>query len=391
MRQLATVQTITDIQPIPDADAIEVASVLGWKVVIKKGEFNIGDRIVYCEVDSIMPERPEFEFLRPVKFRVKTRRMRGQISQGIVFPLSVLTTTPKSIENKHVIVGMHGSELKILYQPEIEFELDSNDEPNAGPFTMVLTDGLDVTDFLGVIKYDIPEEDTGLTVNGQGGRSAMKRGFPNWIPKTDETRIQSVPRVLEDAVGTGIYITEKLDGSSYTCFLKDNEFGVCSRNQEKKEIPTCHFWEATRRLGIEEKLREYKQKTGIELALQGELVGPGIQKNKYGLVERSIYFFNAFKVATGSFVDYAELLNIVLDLDVNLVPLLFLKSGTKIGDPGFSTVDDFIKLSTMKTNLYPQSVWAEGIVVRPLVESTHRKLGRFSFKAINPEFLLKYD
>lgn len=385
MRQLATVQTITDIQPIPDADAIEVASVLGWKVVIKKGEFNIGDRIVYCEVDSIMPERPEFEFLRPVKFRVKTRRMRGQISQGIVFPLSVLTTTPKSIENKHVIVGMHGSELKILYQPEIEFELDSN----AGPFTMVLTDGLDVTDFLGVIKYDIPEEDTGLTVNGQGGRSAMKRGFPNWIPKTDETRIQSVPRVLEDAVGTGIYITEKLDGSSYTCFLKDNEFGVCSRNQEKKEIPTCHFWEATRRLGIEEKLREYKQKTGIELALQGELVGPGIQKNKYGLVERSIYFFNAFKVATGSFVDYAELLDIMIDLELQMVPILVVN--TVIGEPGYQTVDSFIKLATIKTTINLSGVWAEGIVVRPLVESTHRKLGRFSFKAINPEFSLKYD
>jgi RNA ligase (TIGR02306 family) len=219
----------------------------------------------------------------------------------------------------------------------------------------------------------------------------MKRGFPNWIPKTDETRIQSVPRVLEDAVGIEIYVAEKLDGSSYTVFLKDDEFGVCSRNQEKKEIPTCHFWEATRRLGIEEKLRGYKQKTGRELALQGELVGPGIQKNKYGLTERTIYFFNAFDVASGRFVDYQELLSIVLDLDVQLVPVLFTGSGTKIGDPGFATVDDFVKLSTIKTHLYPQSVWAEGIVVRPTVEQFHRKLGRFSFKTINPEFLLKYD
>ncbi len=369
MRQLATVQTITDIQPIPEADAIEVASVLGWKVVIKKGEFNIGDRIVYCEVDSIMPERLEFEFLRSVKFRIKTRRMRGQISQGIVFPLDVLTQT---VKNGRIIGLCEGQFLEI-----------STEE------LLPLTDGLDVTDFLGVIKYDIPEEDTGITVNGQGGRSAMKRGFPNWIPKTDETRIQSVPRVLEDAVGTAIYITEKLDGSSYTCFLKDDEFGVCSRNQEKKEIPTCHFWEATRRLGIEEKLREYKQKTGTELALQGELVGPGIQKNKYGLVERSIYFFNAFKVATGSFVDYAELLNIMIDLELQMVPILV--ANTVIGEPGYQTVDSFIKLATIKTTINLSGVWAEGIVVRPLVESTHRKLGRFSFKAINPEFSLKYD
>jgi RNA ligase (TIGR02306 family) len=357
MRQLATIQTITDIQPIPDADAIEVASVLGWKVVIKKGEFNIGDRIVYCEVDSIIPERPEFEFLRPVKFRVKTRRMRGQISQGIVFPLSVLETTTNPPDTYEGLIA-------------------------------AMVDGLDVTDFLGVVKYDIPEEDTGITVNGQGGRSAMKRGFPNWIPKTDETRIQSVPKVLEDAVGTAIYITEKLDGSSYTCFLKDDEFGVCSRNQEKKENDSCHFWEVSRKFSVREKMEAFYEAHKDEfpegLAIQGELAGPGVQQNKLKLPERTLFVFNIYNIATRTFCNFKELVDYSAEMGLTTVPILNVQFVLN------HTVHELVELATRKSAIYPGAE-AEGIVIRPLVESSHRKLGRFSFKVINPKFLLKYD
>lgn len=94
-------------------------------------------------------------------------------------------------------------------------------------------------------------------------------------------------------------------------------------------------------------------------------------------------------MATGSFVDYAELLNTMIDLELQMVPILAVN--TVIGEPGYQTVDSFIKLATIKTTINLSGVWAEGIVVRPLIESTHRKLGRFSFKAINPEFSLKYD
>lgn len=90
MRKLATIRTISDIRPIPGADRIEVAQVDGWECVVQKGEFQIGQLIVYVEVDSIMPERPEFEFLRDRKFRVRTIKLRKQVSQGLVLPMSIL-------------------------------------------------------------------------------------------------------------------------------------------------------------------------------------------------------------------------------------------------------------------------------------------------------------
>ncbi|MBQ9247308.1 MAG: hypothetical protein IJ171_01830, partial [Ruminococcus sp.] len=90
-RALAHVEQIVDIQPIPDADKIEVATVLGWKVVIAKADgFKVGDKVVYIEIDSKVPDRPEFEFLRDRKFRVKTIKLRGQYSQGLIVPLSIL-------------------------------------------------------------------------------------------------------------------------------------------------------------------------------------------------------------------------------------------------------------------------------------------------------------
>jgi len=83
MRKLATIQKIKSLEPIPEADKIEKAIVLGWQLVVKKGDFKVGDYCVYCEIDSVLPERPEYEFLRPRKFRIKTAKLRGQISQGI--------------------------------------------------------------------------------------------------------------------------------------------------------------------------------------------------------------------------------------------------------------------------------------------------------------------
>ena len=101
-RKLATIERISEIHPIPDADAIERAVVRGWSVVTKKGEHEVGDLVVYCEIDSVMPERPEFEFLRPRGFRVKTIKLRNTFSQGIVFPLSILNYVGeiKEIDNK---------------------------------------------------------------------------------------------------------------------------------------------------------------------------------------------------------------------------------------------------------------------------------------------------
>ena len=225
MRTLATLQRIKALAPIEGADAILKATVLGWQLVVKKNEFQIGDLVIYCEIDSLMPDRPEFEFLKPRAMRIRTVRLRGQVSQGICFPLTLL--------------------------------------PAGAP----RTEGSDVTDILGITKYEPPMP---------ASLSGLAKGlFPSFIPKTDETRVQVLQELLEKYAGTTCYVSEKLDGSSVTYFLRHGEFGVCSRNLELLETSENSLWNVARVLAIEEKLRALNR----NLALQGEIIGEGIQGN----------------------------------------------------------------------------------------------------------------
>ena len=192
VRKLASIQKVIDIKPIEGADRIEVATILGWQLVVKKGEFKIGDYCVYCEIDSILPDKPQFEFLRKKKFRIKTMKMRGQISQGIAFPLSIL--------GDETNIGFHIN--NIISNTDFE--------------EMCL--GQDITEELGITKYELP-----IPANMAG---KVKGNFPSFIPKTSETRIQNIPYILEKYKGTHCYISEKLDGTSVTYYLKDDIFGV---------------------------------------------------------------------------------------------------------------------------------------------------------------------
>ena len=180
MRKLASIQKIQSLSPIPDADKIELAQVLGWKVVVKKGEFQVGDLVVYCEIDSLLPKKPEFEFLKDSNYRIRTRKMRGVISQGICFPLDVLPIETKwHIEEmeKARIANIHGADGAI---------------------------GMDVTKELGIEKYEppIPAELAG----------EAKGALPSFLIKTDEDRIQILPEILIKYGGLQFIATEKIDG-----------------------------------------------------------------------------------------------------------------------------------------------------------------------------------
>lgn len=382
---LATIERVLSVEPIEGADSIEKITVLGWELVAKKGEFQPGSLCVYAQVDSILPPRPEFAFLEAVKYRIKTRRMRGQISQGIAFPLTVLTSgNPKSYigwndltqNNSFVYVNSEG-----------------------GCNILSLTEGADVTEILGIVKYDPPEEDTGLEVDGKPGKSATKGNFPSFISKTDETRIQAVPVVLCDSVGEVLFATEKLDGSSMTVFLVPDEnltdgtlrFGVCSRNQEKKELETCHFWSLARRLDLENKMRQHvsanaPRRFNQGIALQGELVGPGVQKNKLKLKEHDFFCFNVYDIETREFLSFDDFIGACETMGVQTVPVIY--DNLQIDEN--TTVHTLVELATRKSVVCPTAE-AEGLVFRTKTESRHRKLGRFSFKAINPLFSLKHD
>jgi RNA ligase (TIGR02306 family) len=332
MRKLASIQRIKSLEPIVGADAIEKATVLGWELVVKKGEFQVGDACVYCEIDSLMPARPEFEFLKPRGMRIRTVRLRGQFSQGICFPLSILP---------------------------------------AGADTQ---EGADVTDVLGIVKYEPP-----IPANLAG---KVKGCFPGFLPKTDETRVQVLQAVLDEFRGTICYVTEKLDGSSVTYYLNDGEFGVCSRNQDLYETPDNSIWRVARELDVEAKLRSL----GGDFALQGEIIGEGVQGNKYKLRGQTVRFFNAFEIAKVRHLDRAEFFRVMDTLQLTPVPLLCSDYALS------SDIPELVRMAIAPSQLNP-ALPREGIVIRPLEErrTATAGLGRVSFKAINPEFLLKFE
>jgi hypothetical protein len=189
-RALATIQEVTAVDPIENADRIERVSIQGWHVVSKKGEFKVGDRCVYVEIDSILPVRPEFDFMAERHYKVKTIRLRKQISQGIVFPLSILPR-PIGLE-----IGTDVTEI-------LGIKKNEPDVNNQNPIFTKKDRGL----YAKVIKPILYNWAYGIRRNPSLGAP-----FPQFIPKTDETRVQWMNAVLTKFAGQRFYETEKLDG-----------------------------------------------------------------------------------------------------------------------------------------------------------------------------------
>lgn len=335
-RHLASIQQIVDIQPIQNADSIELARVLGWNVVIKKGQFTIGEPVIYLEIDSITPQTPMFEFLKDKHYKVKTIRLRGQISQGLCMPLSIL--------------------------PPGEYNI-----------------GDDVTEILGVTKYEKP-----IPVNLKG---RVRGRFPMGIHKTDEIRVQSVPNVLERHKGKIFQISEKLDGTSCTMFL-DPETGlhVCSRTLDLAP-DTDHkfngtvYWDIANKINAEEILKAL----GKTIAIQGEIIGPKIQDNKYELKEHQFRVFNLWDMVSNCYLEH----DVMMDaLDGLGLPEDFYVP--YIGTIELNhTVDEIVQMAVGRSVLNGNTL-REGLVFRSVPESIDYEIGRLSFKAISPEFNLHY-
>jgi len=349
-RKLATIEKIMEIYPIEGADSIERAVLRGWNVVVRKDEFKVDDLVIYCEIDSVMPERPEFEFLRPRGFRIRTIKLRKQISQGIAFPLSILESVGVWIDDKKEII-------EILAEDEL----------------VNIEVGTDMTYFLGITKYEapIPAELSGK----------VKGGFPSHSIKTDEERIQNLIENYEDYRKEVWIATEKLDGSSASYFIYDNEFGVASRNLQLIESETNTFWKVARELEIEKKMRKYMADHNMMgLTLQSELYGEGIQKNKYRLKGQTVRFFRAFDPINYKFFSFTD--PIFEELDLQTVPII---------DNNFilpENYEDLIIYADGRSLL--AEIAREGIVF--VAKEHHEKYqGRLSFKVISNKFILKHD
>lgn len=338
-RRLATIRTIAELNPIPGADAIECATVDGWNVVVKKGEFAVGDLAVYFEIDSWLPaSNPAFAFLMSKSSeyqgvpgtRLRTIRLRGQVSQGLLLPLATFDIHP------------HIAEL-------VE----------------------DLTDVFGILKWERP-----MSANLGG---TARGNFPSFIPKTDQERIQNIyGRVVHHYADKLFEVSVKLDGSSMTVYRKDEDVGVCSRNLDLTETEGNSFWKAAR----DQKLIEAMQAYGLNLAVQGELIGEGIQGNPEGLAGRRMYIFDIYNIDSERYLLPCERAIVVTHLQelgadvtqVPLVPGIFKPSD-------FESIGDMLKFAEGKCSIGGKNE-REGLVWKELNSD-------FSFKTISNKFLLK--
>lgn len=360
-RKLATIERISEIHPIENADAIERAVIRGWNIVIKKSEFKVGDLCVYCEIDSLLPERDEFEFLRPRGFRIKTIKLRGQISQGIAFPLEVLESVG---EFQSVFGDPRWDTLLLLNKP-----LESGDD------AIPIVPGEDVTEALGVTKWEpqLPAELSG-TAKGR---------FPSHSIKTDEERIQNLIDHYDTFRKEKWIVTEKVDGSSASFFIYDGEFGVASRNLQLKENDTNTFWQVARELNIEEKMRAYMADHSLEaLTIQGELLGEGIQKNKYRIKGHTVFFFRMFDPIRYQFMPLEQMISGFKEMGLKMVPIV---------DTCFElpkSYDELIKFADGRSMIADTA--REGFVF-VAKNPSYSDSGRLSFKVLSNKFILKYD
>ena len=365
-RHLATIRRITRLEPIPNKDRIELAFIDGWQVIVKKGEFEVGGKCVYVEIDSVLPPKPEFEFLKSKNYRIKTMKMSGVRSEGICFPMSILPGN------------------------ELEYPIDK-----------------DVTDLLGIKQYEETMDDGGSNVQQIPEHKTkwpwwlmkykwfrrlvtQKRvnGFPSFVQKTDECRVQNAPFYLQNK-SVKWDVTEKCDGQSGTFvlvkhkskipFMKPKyEFIVCSRNRRLGGKPDgTSYWDVTVKYDIENVLKKMIWHNDW-VCIQGECVGPKIQGNKYKFKSNDLYVFN---VIYGSRNERRRLPSpegkkVVEQYGLKFVPIV--ATGVTLPD----TVDEMLKMAHGQSAI--GDTLREGLVCRSVD-------GVSSFKAVDPEFLMKYD
>lgn len=341
MRKMAVIKRIDKLDPIPGADAIEVASVGGWKVVVKKGEYQPSDLAVYCEIDSWIPHdlvpflskgKEPRVYEDVVGERLKTIKLRGQVSQGLLLPLY----------------------------------------PTCNFIESLLFEGLDVSAPLNIQKWEapIPAKLAGV----------MKGNFPSFLNKTDQERVQNLTEEIQYYTEQGFQfeITEKLDGSSMTVYVNGpEESGVCSRNIDLKQTEDNSFWKVAIRENLIEKLRGLTEDYGY-YAIQGELIGEGVQGNKYNIKGQDFYLFDVYDIRKGEYLKPVERRAFANVLGIKHVPVL---QGCGDKDLGVGDIQELLVWAEGKSLLNPK-VEREGIVFKCLTNEV-------SFKAISNKWLIK--
>lgn len=347
-RKLASIRRIDFIKSIPGADAIECAILGGWPVVVKVGEFKVGDLAIFCEIDSFVPhviapflskgkEPSEYNGVRGE--RLRSIRLRKQLSQGLVLPMSILADYAR---------GDDGDGNMTWYDP-----CDSYQE------------GEDVSDVLGIIKWE-PVIPACLAGDARGV-------FPSSIPKTDQPRVQNLTTEFEGYCDYTFEVSEKLEGTSFTCALIDGDFHVCSRNLSLKLTNDNTYWKVAVESSIESRMREL----GLDnMAIQAELVGPGIQANIYKLAKHEFYVFDIFDIKRGVYLLPSERAELCEKLKFKHVPVIGFESLAG------KTIEDMLAMADGMSQL--NQAPREGLVFKRVDGFEH-------FKVVSNQYLLGSD
>jgi len=360
MRKLVSIQRISKLEVIPGADKIELATVKGWKVIVQKGLHRENDLVAFCEPDSFLPIDKRYEFLHKSGYkktvnlgegyRVKIMKMRGQVSQGLILPLSDL------------------------------HELED----------------VEIGDLLGIQKYEKP-----IPVHLKG---KIRGNFPDFVRKTDEERAQNLLKEINEHIEkkTLFEASIKLDGSSMTVYVKEDSrlgpiletVGVCSRNWDLDEETDSMdgpgrasknaFWTCAREQALVDSIKVAKECLGHDLAFQGELMGPGVQDNRENILGFDFYLYHIWDINEQRYLSPVERKNLLLALSkrryhVNHVPVLGVFSLDTICKP-HSIIDDLTKYADRPS--LNKEIAAEGVVFKAMDSD-------FSFKIINASFLLE--
>lgn len=337
MRKLVTVRTIDELLPIESADAIECAKIGGWSVVVKKTEFKVGDLCVYLEIDSFLPETDyRFQFLMNHKItwnghhgaRLKTIKLRGQVSQGLALPLKDF---PEVVQE---------------YNGELQEQ--------------------DFAELLNVLKWE-------PVINAQlAGK--VRGNFPSQIHKTDQERAQNIVGKIFADLDRVYEVSVKLEGSSMTVANIDGDLQVCSRNMSLKlDDEGNAFVKTASESGVIDLINQHPN-----LALQGELVGSGIQGNHEGFSELRYYVFDIFDIKEGKYLLPKERLDFMLNTygELNHVPILEYKSLRQLG---ITNIDELITYADGPSINHKNR---EGLVFKAMDSD-------FTFKIISNKYLLK--
>jgi RNA ligase (TIGR02306 family) len=345
-RKLVTIRIVSEIKPIPGAYRIEVAVVDGWDCVVNTGKFSAGDRCVYFEIDSFLPMEERYEFLRKYSYRklsdgregyrLKTAKFRGQISQGLLMPLKDY--------------------------PELDVKAFKEDS--------------DLSDFINVTKYEPP-----IPANLAG---LVKGPFQSFVQRSDEERIQNLPEYFGKYKDALFEETEKLDGTSCTYYWNDGAFGVCSRNLELLETVDNTQWQLSREMNVKESLAALNK----NIALQGEIVGPGINKNTLRLPGKRFCIYNIYDIDLRRYQTPDERKETVESLNndkIGHVPVLNEKIDIFARAVN---IKELLKYAKGRSKLNPERD-REGVVFKSHFLDGNRNI--VSFKVLSNDYLLEEE